>query len=275
MVTSFDVVNRFGVWLWKNFDTSALVMSMKGLACVLLLVYWWNSYQKSLREGKPKFDYWTLIYGVMYISVIVNCDKIIQVLDSAMVSVGNMLVGDFPMPDGDFSQFQDFAYLLDDTANDLPSEKSTWTKIGEVLSYIVSFDWIYDGLARACLLFTIITDYSYFLLREFLLVGAKLMMPIVLALAVIPSCREKAIRFLMVYVAIHLTGYLFVLCIGVSNAAFVYFIGPTSMILDGLTNGVGSGIPLLVPKLILFAACVKAKVQMFNGSIDLTKRLFA
>lgn len=273
MLASFDSVHDFGVQIWKFFDTSTLVYVMKGLACSLMLITWWNSYQKGLREGKPRFDYWTLIYGVLYISLVVNCDTIIRVLDSAMVDIGNMFVGNFPMPDNDFDMFQDTVFGGSDTSN-LPAEKGTMVKLKEAIVYIASFDWIYDGMARGFLMFTVITDYSYFLFREFMLIGAKLLMPIVLALAVIPGMKDKVMKWITIYIGIYLTGYLFILSIGVANAAFAYFISPAADIIDTGPH-VGGNAALLLPKLLLFAACVKAKVQMFNGSIELTKRVFA
>lgn len=280
MLTSYELAHEVGTQLWDQIDYSPLVLGMKGLACVFLLYRWISRYYKSLRDSSvPKFDYWDILYGVGYIMVVFNCDLVLQAMDGAMVEIGNWMLGGFPMPDSEFDMFQDSTWAEISASSDQMGEEGIWATISNALMYIISLDWIYDAIAMVCMLGMIVVDSVAFLVREAMIIVAKLFMPIVMACAVIPAYKDKALRFVMIYLAIYLTGYLYILSIGFCNAAFTIVLAPLLAELNFFTVGTGtnaiSDVVMLVPKVLLLLICLKAKIEMIKESKSLAFRILA
>lgn len=277
MLPSFELVNNCANAIWDKIDMSTMVLSMKGVAVVFMLITWWGAYKKSItKEGEP-FDVWTFIYGVLYIGVVVQCDQIIELMNSIMTSVGTAYVDMFPMPESDFDMFQNSSMIEYNTDGNIAPEEGLWDTVCNFFNYIFSLDWIYDMVAKVCLMFTIVFDYIYFMAREFMLFLMKLFLPIIMAMAVLDKFRDLAWRWIKLTIAVYLLGYVYIVAIGFSNSFFSEIVHSFTLAGNlGVSEGNSAvGAVDVGVKILVFAMCVFGKYRMFRDGATLCFKIFA
>lgn len=275
MLQSFDTVNRAANALWDRVDMSPVVLTCKGIAVTLMLITWWNAYQKSVKDDGPGFDVWTLIYGVLYIGVVVQCDQIIKVFNDIMVSFGNMYVDMLPMPENDLDMFQNSTMIEYNTNGELSADEGLWDTICNFFTYLFSLDWIYDMIAKLGLIVTIVIDYVYFIAREFLLFWVKLLLPLVLAMAVLEKFRDLAWRWIKLIIAVYLLAYVYILAIGFANAFYAEIIQNFTLAGNlGVSEG-ATGVADVGIKVLVFLTCLCAKWRMFKDGASICYKIFS
>lgn len=264
MLPSYENVHNIAVTLQSSVSVGGVIIAVKGLAITLVLWNWMAEYQKLATTGK--FDWFKIIWGVVYILILASCTQILSALNGFMTTVGNYMTNALPLPSSEYLLFSGEELVT--TPSQTGDETADWMNaIGDFFTAANLSGIIFQIVKDFVMLFVIAIDYVFFITREGLLFLLAICFPLVMALGAIQVGENKKIpdivwKFIRVYMGVYLLGYAYLFVIGFTS----YFFAQVCM--GGEWVGLGDGVNVMWLIVLLFT-----KYRMFSESNSTLKSI--
>lgn len=179
--------------------------------------------------GKSKAMIYEFMYGILYCILVAKSSDLMRLIENVMNDLAIIINQNLNLPESSLN-----IYMAEDEV-DAPIAEMIPSLLASLVKLII-------------VPFIVVVDYGVFLARALGLIVCQMMLPVVLALAVIGNVRTQVIKFIKAYAAIFLSGpfYLVVL-------AFISYAIPKLA-----EEGLGT------MDLLTFLIIITAKVKMYN-----------